>query len=81
MLSKLKLVCLNSVTIAWAYFLAGVSALLEVLDGITDTLASPELKEQITNVIGNPKLLGRVLLGISIVTMITRLRSIRKTNV
>lgn len=81
MWDKVKTFCLNSATIAWVYVLAVASAVLEALDGISDILVTQEFKDQIANVIGNPKVLGRVILGISIVTMITRLRSLRKKDV
>jgi hypothetical protein len=78
MFAKLKAFCLNSLTIAWGYFLAFAGAVMQGLDSIADALGDPNLKDQISAAIGDTQTTGRVLLGISIVTIIVRLRSIRK---
>jgi hypothetical protein len=78
MFTKVKAFCLNSLTIAWGYFLAFAGAVMQGLDSIADTLGDPNLKDQISAAIGDTQTTGRVLLGISIVTIIVRLRSIRK---
>ena len=74
----MKAACLNSLTIAWGYFLAFAGAVMQALDSMADALGDPNLKDQISAAIGDAKTVGRILLGISIVTIIARLRSIRK---
>jgi hypothetical protein len=80
MWAKIKIVCLNSLTIAWGYVLAFAGVILQGLDTAADALGDPNLKDQISASIGDAKIAGRVLLGISVVTIIARLRSIRKGN-
>lgn len=78
MLQKIKTWCLNSLTIAWGYFMSFVGALLQLVDTIGDALGDPNLKDQISSAIGDPKTVGRLLLGVSVITIIARLRSIKK---
>lgn len=78
MWEKVKSFCLHSVTIAWSYILAVVGAVLQVIDVAGDIVGDPSLKEQISIVVGDPKTLGYIMLGISIITIIARLRSLRK---
>jgi hypothetical protein len=75
-----KAFCWNSLTIGWGYFLAFAGAVMQIVDNIADALGDPNLKDQISASIGDAKTAGRVLLGISIVTIIARLRSIKKVN-
>jgi hypothetical protein len=78
---KLKALCLHSLTIAWSYVVAGVGAALNVVDNIADALGDPALKDSINSALGgNPKVLGSVLVGISVVTIIARLRTLRKAS-
>lgn len=77
---KVKAACLNSLTIAWGYALAFAGAMMQAIDALADGLGDPGLKEQISAAIGDAKTAGRVLLGISVVTIVARLRSIRKVN-
>lgn len=78
MWARIKAGCLNSLTIAWSYCLALVGAMMQGLDVIADALGDPNLKDQISAAIGDARTAGRVLLGISVVTMVARLRSLRK---
>ncbi len=78
MWERIKACCLNSLTIAWSYCLAFAGAAMQGLDSIADALGDPNLKDQISASIGDPRVAGRVLLGISVVTMIARLRSLSK---
>lgn len=80
MWTRIKASCLNSLTIAWGYFLAFAGAVMQALDSVADALGDPNLKDQISAAIGDAKTVGRILLGISIVTIIARLRSIRKVG-
>ncbi len=78
MWSRIKAFCLNSLTIAWGYVLAAIGTLLSVLDSIGDALGDPSLKDQITAAVGDAKMVSRILLSISVITILTRLRSLRK---
>jgi hypothetical protein len=80
MWSRLKSFCLNSLTIAWGYLLALAAAVMQAVDAIADLLGDPGLKDQISQSIGDTKTVGRILLGISVITIIARLRSLRKAN-
>jgi hypothetical protein len=75
---RIKACCLNSLTIAWSYCLAFAGAAMQGIDSMADALGDPSLKDQINASIGDAKIAGRVLLGISVITMIARLRSLRK---
>ena len=80
MLGRLKAVCLHSLTVAWGYLLALVGGLISITDNVADALGDPGLKEQISAAIGDPRIAGRVLLGISVITILVRLRSLRKAG-
>jgi hypothetical protein len=79
-MGKIKAFCLNSLTIAWGYLLAFAGAVMQAVDSVADALGDPALKDQISTAIGDAKTAGRILLGISVVTIIARLRSIRKAG-
>jgi hypothetical protein len=78
MWARIKACCLNSLTIAWSYCIAFAGAAMQGLDSLADALGDPNLKDQISASIGDARTAGRVLLGISVITMIARLRSLRK---
>lgn len=80
MLAKIKAFCLHSLTIAWGYVLALVGGAMSVIDNIGDALGDPNLKDQVSAAIGDARIAGRVLLGISIITILARLRSLRKAG-
>jgi hypothetical protein len=80
MWAKAKAYCLNSLTIAWSYILAFAGVMMQGIDALADALGDPSLKDQISASIGDAKMAGRVLLGISVVTIVARLRSIKKGN-
>jgi hypothetical protein len=80
MWSKVKAACLHSLTIAWSYCLVVVGAAMQGLDTLALALGDPNLKDQISAAIGDAKTVGRILLGVSIVTMIARLRTARRVN-
>ncbi len=80
MFVKVKAFCLHSLTIAWGYVLAIIGAAMSIVDNIGDALGDPGLKDQISAAIGDAKTTGRILLGISIVTILARLRSLKKAN-
>jgi hypothetical protein len=78
MFTRAKAFCLHSLTIAWGYCLAFAGAAMSFVDSIGDALGDPNFKDQISAAIGDTKIAGRILLGISIVTILVRLRSLRK---
>lgn len=80
MLAKIKAACLNSMTIAWSYCIALAGALASIADDLADALGDPGVKDQISAAIGDVKVTGRILLAISIVTIIARLRTLRRTS-
>ena len=80
MLAKIKASCLHSLTIAWSYVLALVGGAMSVIDNIGDALGDPNLKDQVSAAIGDTRIAARVLLGISIITILARLRSLRKAG-
>jgi hypothetical protein len=78
MWAKLKASCLHSLTIAWGYVLAITGAALSLVDNIGDALGDPSFKDQISAAVGDAKSAGRILLGISVITILARLRTINK---
>jgi hypothetical protein len=80
MWARIKTCCLNSLTMAWSYCLAFAGAAMQAVDTIADALGDPNLRDQISAAIGDAKTVGRILLGVSIVTIIARLRSLRKAG-
>ncbi|MBR1249411.1 hypothetical protein JQ609_21090 [Bradyrhizobium sp. AUGA SZCCT0169] len=80
MLTRIKAFCLNSLTIAWSYFLAVLGLLLQLVDAAGDFLGDPAIKDEVSAAVGDPTWAGRVLLAISIVTLAARLRSLRKQS-
>jgi hypothetical protein len=80
MFSKIKAFCLHSLTIAWGYLLAIAGGVMSVIDNVGDALGDPNLKDQISAAIGDARIAGRVLLGISIITILARLRSLKKAG-
>ena len=78
MWNKIKSFCLHSATIAWQYAIIFFSGVLEYADSIAEALGDPQLKDQLHSVFGNDaKLWGKILLGISIVSILARLRTIQ----
>jgi hypothetical protein len=68
--------CGNSLTIAWMYVVQLVGQALQWIDPIANMMGDPDFRSQITETLGaNPKFLGYVLMAISAVTIVARLRS------
>lgn len=77
--AKAKALAWNSLTVAWSYVMAAAGVVMQQLDGIADIFGDPDLKANLSTVIGaDTRTLGYVLLAISGVTLLTRLRSIGK---
>ncbi|MBR0756615.1 hypothetical protein JQ604_30935 [Bradyrhizobium jicamae] len=75
---RIKACCLNSLTVAWGYCLAFVGVVMQGIDAIADVLGDATFKDQLAAAIGDARTVGRILLVVSIVTIIARVRSIRK---
>jgi hypothetical protein len=80
MWARIKACCLNSLTVAWGYCLALAGAAMQGIDTVADALGDPTLRDQISAAIGDAKIVGRILLGVSIITIVARLRSLRKAG-
>lgn len=80
MIAKIKTICFHSLTIAWSYALAVVGGLMSLVDSIGEALGDPSLKDEISAAIGDARTAGRILLGISVITILARLRSLRKAS-
>jgi hypothetical protein len=78
MIVRLKAFCLHSLTIAWGYVLAIAGGVMALIDSIGDALGDPTLKDQISAAVGDAKTTGRILLGISVITILARLRSLKR---
>jgi len=80
MWARIKACCLNSLTVAWGYCLAFAGAAMQSVDAFADVIGDPNFKDQLAAAVGDTKTVGRILLGVSIVTIIARLRSLRKAS-
>jgi hypothetical protein len=80
MAARIKAFCLHSLTVAWGYLLAIVGGMMAIVDNIGDALGDPALKDQVGAAIGDARTAGRILLGISVITILARLRSLRKVR-
>lgn len=77
--SNIWAMCGKSITIAWSYIVGGIGSAFALLDPISSALGDPDLKNQVTNALqSNPKVLGYVTIGISVITIAARLRSLSK---
>lgn len=79
MWAKIKAACLHSLTVAWSYVLFVVGAAGSFIDTLASLFGDPNLKDQIAAAIGDAKTTGRILLGISVVTLLSRLRTLGKS--
>ncbi len=80
MIGRIKACCLHSVTVAWGYALALAGSAIAFIDNIGDALGDPTLKDQLSAAIGDARTTGRILLGISVITILARLRSLKKAG-
>jgi hypothetical protein len=80
MWARIKAWCLNSLTIAWGYCLAFAGVVMQAIDMIADALGDPNLRDQVSAAVDDAKTVGRILLVVSIITIVTRLRSLRKAS-
>ena len=56
----------------------GVGGVLQTIDAASDVLGDPSIKDTVANVVGDAQTVGRIMLGISVVNIIARMRSLRK---
>jgi hypothetical protein len=80
MFAKIRALCLNSLTIGWSYCVALFGIAMSVVDQVADALGDPTLKDQIGAAVGDARTTGRILLVISAVTIVARLRTLRKVS-
>jgi hypothetical protein len=80
MIGRIKTFCLHSLTIAWGYVLVIAGSTMAFIDNIGDALGDPTLRDQLSAAIGDARTTGRILLGISVITIMARLRSLKKAG-
>ncbi len=69
----------RSSTILWGYVLAGVGTAAQWIEPLGSLLGDPEFKSQLaTTLQSRPEALGYVLIAISVVTILARLRTISR---
>lgn len=74
--------CGNSMTILWGYVLGGIGSAFALIDQLGTALGDPSmnLRQQVTDALkDHPEWLGYATIAISAVTIISRLRSMRKS--
>lgn len=77
--AKIWAYCGKSVTIAWGYLLGGLGWAMAMLDPLANAVGDPDLKDKMTSLLhSNPQVLGYLTIGISVITIAARLRSIAK---
>ena len=64
----------DSATIFWSKFVIILAALVAQLDNIADFFNMPELKNYINLALGNPKTVALIMMVISSLTIVARLR-------
>ena len=77
--AKVWAVCGNSITVLWGYVLGGIAAAFSLVDQLGAALGDPgmNLKQQVVDALkDNPQFLGYALTGISVITILARVRSL-----
>lgn len=77
--AKVWAVCGKSITMAWGYILGGIGSFFALIDKIGPAIGDPNLnlKQQVTDAFdSNPKIMGYVVIGISVITILARIRSL-----
>lgn len=81
MWEKLKVLCLNSVTIAIGYIVAVIGTILSFVDALASFYGDENIRAQIVTILGgDPVWTGRVMMVLSICFILARLRSIIKAG-
>lgn len=73
---KVKTSCLGSLTMAWSYIVTAFGTVLANIDTLALVMGDPSLNQQIANVFGDAKMLGKWLLAVGVVTAIARLKGL-----
>ena len=78
--AKVWALCGKSLTMAWSYLLAAGGTVFAMLDTLASYAGDPALGDQVKTALqDNPKILGYVMMAISVITIAARLRSISKS--
>ncbi len=77
----MKKLIFNSATVAAGYILVGCSFILDSIDALADLAGLPDLKQAFSDFFGgDPKVIARYTFATSVIMLIARLRTIRRTN-
>ena len=77
MWEKVKRACLRSVTIAVSYVLAGIGMALQFIDSVSLVLGDSTFKDELRQDLASyPEILGWLMIAISVIVFLARLRSI-----
>jgi|tagenome__1003787_1003787.scaffolds.fasta_scaffold20353896_2 hypothetical protein len=77
--AKVWAYCGKSVTVTWGYLLGGIGSAMAMLDPLANAVGDPDLKDKVAALLqSNPQVLGYLTIGISVITIAARLRSIAK---
>ncbi|MCA6108087.1 hypothetical protein [Bradyrhizobium cenepequi] len=72
-------VCGKSATVLWGYVLSFLAAVWSILDPLAQLFGAPDIKQQILELLkDHPQYASYFLIGVSVVTIAARMRSIRK---
>lgn len=75
--AKVWTLCGKSVTLAFSYFIQGLSWTLQCIDPIASFFGDPDLREQLTATLqADPKILGYVMMFISAATIAARVHGL-----
>ena len=77
--NTIKKWCLHSLTIAWAYALLFIGAVLELIPRVVDIVADPSVAEAVRGSLPQ-RWVGLYTIGIAIVTYGARMRSLAKAQ-
>jgi ABC-type Mn2+/Zn2+ transport system permease subunit len=70
----------RSATVIWGLFLTGFGTVFQWLDPIASALGDPDLKAQVMEALkNNPQYFAYIMIGISAITIVARLRSVGKS--
>lgn len=74
---KLKAACLRSLVVAWSYVLGAASLAMQKVDDFAALFGDQSFGQSVQNIIGtDPKVLGKWLGIVAMVTIASRLRGI-----
>jgi hypothetical protein len=77
--AKVWAYCGKSATVTWGYLLGGFGSAIAMLDPLANAVGDPDLRDKVTSLLqSNPQVLGYLTIGISLITIAARLRSITR---